>query len=190
MQVVLMTAAIGLVLLGGAFGLVFARLVSWHRIISPQDNPHSAFSPARYREIQRLLNEGDEKRLSAQPGWSWLARFKFRDARIRIFHEYMRELFDDFNRICRTIRWLMSKSQGERSDLAGLMMKQHFVFALGLMAMEVRLILYGLGWGHVELGLLIRCVETMRGQLQTFSTIAQPAGSGLESPDMPATFQA
>jgi hypothetical protein len=186
MQVILMTAATGLALLGGAFCLVFARLITWHRIISAPDNPHSAFSAARYREIQRLLNESDEKVISKQPGWNWLAQFKFRDGRVRIFHDYMRELFDDFNRICRAIRWLMSNSEAERSDLAGLIMKQHFVFALRLMATEVRLILYGLGWGSVELRVLIRSVDTMRSQLQEFAAIAQPAGSGLPAPDMSA----
>ena len=61
------------------------------------------------------------------------------------------------------------------SDLAGLLMKQQFLFAVGMISVEFKLLLYGCGWRRVDVNDLLRTLETMRRRLQSFAAFAQPA---------------
>jgi hypothetical protein len=171
---VLFIPAAFFILLGVAFGALFATLISRDRINGFPDVSDEIFSQARYRAMDRLLGEEDQNFLRSQAGWNRLKEKNFRKARIRILRGYVQQLADDFNKICKAIKFLIVSSAVDRPDLAGLLMKQRFLFASGMISVEFKLILYGFGWSSVDVHDLMRTLETMRGHLQTFAAIAQP----------------
>jgi hypothetical protein len=175
MGVVIIAAAICLILPAVGFGVVFTRLISPKRLASPVDDPDVIFSPIRYRVMERLLGETDQD-LVASLGDRRTER-KFRRARVKIFRGYMLQLSEDFNRICKAIQLLMISSEKDRSELAGVVMKQQFQFAVGMMYVEFKLILYSFGWNGVEAKTLIYSLETMRSRLQGLVAAAEPAGA-------------
>jgi hypothetical protein len=52
-------------------------------------------------------------------------------------------------------------------------MKQKFQFAFRMICVEFKLTLYGLGWSGENLRDLMRTLEAMRSQLQSFAAVAQ-----------------
>lgn len=172
---VLLIPAAGLILLGLAFGALFARLISRDRNNRFQDDSDGMFSLARYRAMDRLLSEEDQNFLRLQPGWNRRKEKNFRKARIGIFRGYLQQLSDDFNKICRAIKLLAVTSEVDRPDLAGLLMKQKFLFAVGMISVEFKLTLYGFGWSDLDVRDLTRTLETMRSRLQSFAASAQPS---------------
>lgn len=175
MDVVTIGIAICFVLLAIGFGSVFASLISRDRIVPQPDDPEALFSPARYTAMQRLLKEADQKYIASHRACTPQLGNKLRKARIKIFRGYMRMLSDDFNRICAAIKVVMVSCKVDRSDLAGIMMKQQFLFAVGMMQVEFKLILYGFGWSGVDASGLVRSLDAMRAQLQSLVAVAQPA---------------
>ena len=69
----------------------------------------------------------------------------------------------------------MVDSQVDRPDLAGLLMKQHFIFTLTVLSIEFRLVLYNFGLGTPDGRELIEALETMCGQLRSLSLIVEAA---------------
>lgn len=171
---VLLIPSVGFILLGIAFSVVFGRLISRERTNGFPDESDEIFSTARYRAMDRLLNEGDRNFLRSQPGWNRLKEKSFRVTRIRIFRGYVHQLSDDFNKICKAIKVLMVTSEVDRPDLAGLLMKQKFLFAFGMVSVEFKLVLYQFGWSIVDVPDLMKTLESMRCQLQSFAAIARP----------------
>ena len=97
MDVVIIAPAIGFILLAVGFGVVSARLISRDRIALPVDESDALCSPTRYRIVERLLAEADQKLVASLPDRR-MAR-KFRKVRVKIFRGYMMLLSEDFNRI-------------------------------------------------------------------------------------------
>jgi len=62
-----------------------------------------------------------------------------------------------------------------RPDLAGLLMKQHFIFTLTVLSIEVRLVLYNAGIGTPDGRDLVESLEAMCGQLRTLSLVVDAA---------------
>jgi len=173
MDVVIIAPAIGFILLAVGFGVVFARLISRDRISLPGDDWDAICSPTRYRVMERLLAEADQK-LVASIGDRSMAR-KFRKVRVKIFRGYMMQLSEDFSRICKAIKLLMVTSQVDRPDLAGFLMKQQLIFVLVMMSVELKLLLYGFGWSNVDVRRLTESVNTMCAQLRSLAAIAEPS---------------
>lgn len=172
MNVLLIPAAVFL-LLAIAFASLFAKLISRDCTTGFPDDSDEIFSPARYRAMDRLLNEADQNFLRSQPGWNTRKERRYRTARIRIFRGYVHQLSDDFNKICKAIKVLIVASEVDRPDLAGLLMKQKFLFAFRMISVELKLSLYGLGWSGVNVCYLMQSLEAMRSQLQSFAAVAQ-----------------
>jgi hypothetical protein len=170
----LLIPAAGLLLLGLAFIALFARLISRDRISGFPDDSDELFSHARYRAMDRLLSEENQNFLRLQPGWNRRKEKIFRKARTRIFRAYVQQLSADFNKICKAIKLLMVTSEVDRPDLSGLLMKQKFLFVVGMISVELKLLLYGFGWSCVDVHDLMRTLETMRSHVQSFAAIAQP----------------
>lgn len=171
---VLLIPAAGLLLLGLVFVGLFVRLLSRDRTNRFPDESDEIFSLARYRVMDRLLSEEDQSFLRLQPGWNRRKEKNFRKARIRILRAYVHQLAADFNKICKAIKLLIVTSEVDRPDLAGLLMKQEFLFVVGLISVEFKLTLYGFGWRSVDVQDLMRTLETMRSHVQSFAAIAQP----------------
>lgn len=174
---VLLIPAGGLVVLGVAFFLLFTRLTSRRRINKYAAGLEDLFLPGRYRAMERVLDEADQNFLRLHPRCDALMEKSFRKTRIGIFRGFLRLLDDDFSRICKTITLVMVTAKIDRPDLAGLLMKQKFFFAVGLVSIRFKLIFYGLGWSKVDIRNLIQSLDTMRACLQSFSAIAQPAAA-------------
>src|SRR5258706_4022363 len=83
MNVVLIFATGCLALLVVAFGVVFAKLFAQSRPSQLSENPAEIFSPARYRAMERVLDEEDRNFLRSQPGWNWQKEKRFRKSRIQ-----------------------------------------------------------------------------------------------------------
>jgi hypothetical protein len=177
MDVVIIAAAITFMFLAAGFGLVFARLISRDRGASLPDDPETLFSPTRYRAMQRLLEEVDQKFIASHSFYTPQIGRKLRKTRIRIFRGYMQLLSDDFNRICKAIKLLMVSSELDRSELTGLVLRQQFRFSIGMMHVEFKLILYGFGCRGVDVSGLVRYLDAMRVQLQSLVSVVEPAGS-------------
>lgn len=173
MHVVIIAIAICFILLSVGFGFVFSRLISRNRIALPVDESDAICSPIRYRVIERLLAEADQK-LVASVGDRRMAR-KFRKVRVEIFRGYMVQLSEDFNRICKAIKRLLVTSQVDRPDLAGFLMKQQLIFVFAMVSVEFKLLLYGFGWCNVDVHRLTESVAAACAQLRLLAAVAEPS---------------
>jgi len=175
MTVVLFGAAVLLVLLGVAFGMLFAKLLSRERATPASEEWEDVFSPGRYKAMERLLEEADYQYLSSKSGDNKRLQKRLRDQRVRIFGAYVNCLSQDFTRICNAIKKIMVDSQVDRPDLAGLLMKQHFIFTFTVLTIEFRLVLYNFGLGAPDGRSLIEALESMCAQLRTLSLVVDAA---------------
>ena len=175
MNVVLLGVALFLVLLGVGFGLLFAKLLSRERTLPLPEDWEEFFSPARYKAMERLLDQTDYHYLASMSGSNKKLEKQLRERRVRIFHAYVSCLSQDFTRICNAIKKVMVDSQVDRPDLAGLLMKQHFVFTLTVLSIEFRLVLYNFGLGAPDGRDLVDSLEAMCSQLRTLSLVVDAA---------------
>ena len=175
MNIILFAAALLLVLLGVAFGMLFAKLLSHDRALPAPDEWEDVFSPGRYKAMERLLEEADYQYLSSKTGDNKRLQKRLRHQRVRIFGAYVSCLSQDFTRICNAIKKVMVDSQVDRPDLAGLLMKQHFLFTITVLAIEFRLLLYNFGLGAPDGRGLVQALESMCAQLRTLSLVVDAA---------------
>jgi hypothetical protein len=172
MNVVLLGAALFLILLGVGFGLLFANLLSRDRNPPLPDDWEEIFSPSRYKAMDRLLQETDYHYVAARSGGNKQLERQLRERRVHIFRAYISCLSQDFTRICNAIKKLMVDSQVDRPDLAGLLMKQHFIFSLTALSVEFRVVLYSFGLGTPDGHDLVEALDNMCAQLRTLSLVA------------------
>ncbi len=171
---VVIASIICFVVLTAGFGLVVSR-ISRHRPALDCDESDALFSQARYQVMERLLAEAD-RNFVACLGKPKMER-KFRRVRIKIFRGYLRQLSQDFSRICKAIKVHMITSDVDRSDLAKVVMKQRFRFALGMMHVEFNLILFRFGWSGVDASSLVESLDMMRARLLCLVTVAAEAAA-------------
>lgn len=175
MDLITLSATVLLLCLAAGFGVLFARLTSHDRQNHPREEWEGLFSLSRYKAMERLLDETDRQFLRSHPKFDRQEDKKFRARRVKLFRGYMHQLSEDFNRICKALKLLMVQSRIDRPDLAGLLLKQQFIFSLAMMAVEVKLILYGFGWAGVDVKTLMEPLTTVRAQLQALAAIADPS---------------
>jgi len=177
MELIMVAATLMFAVPAVGFVLLAKRLSARDRtnLPAPPQDWENIFSPARYRAMERLLDESDQDFLHAQPGVSRKVEKKFRRARVTLFRAYMHQLSEDFHRVCKALKILMVHSQVERHDLAGLIMKQQCQFTVTMMSTHVRLILYSLGWAGVDAQALLEPLAAVRTQLQSLAALADPS---------------
>jgi len=124
-------------------------------------------SVEQYRPMLRLLDSADIEFLRTQPGYSQTMETKLRQQRCNVFRGYLRCLTADFQRVCTALKLLMTQSEQDRPDLAGVLMHQQLLFATGLLSIHCRLALYRVGVCNVEVGNLVRIFDRMRIELRT-----------------------
>ena len=153
------------------------------RIVSPRASlPVTAewieeLSLERYRPMMRLLDRRDLEFLREQPGYTPGLMTRLRAQRCQIFRGYLRCLNQDFARVVLALKLVLLHSQDDRPELAAALLRQQFLFAAGLGAAQVRLLLYRWGWCGVDVAGLVRIFDTMRLELQNLV----PAALGVES---------
>jgi len=173
MYVVVISGAI-VILLGAAFTALLRRLASGDRLNPLPDEPIDVFSPEWDRHLQRLLSQADERFPRLNPGNSRTDR-ESRKLRVRIFRGYMRQLFDEARRILRALKLAIITSETDRSDLASAVLKLQILFAVSVISVEVKLVLYRIGWVGIDASSLTGTLNAIREQLQSSVALAQPA---------------
>jgi len=155
-----------------SLGPIAVALVFLYRKLSSQSNSEVAvdeclvLSLEKYRPMERLLREQDFLFLAAQPGFSPRLGRRFRTERRRIFRGYLRNLKRDFGRVSLAFRILIVHSVEDRGDLASSLMRLRVMFALGMLAVEGRLLLHAAGLGTVNVSGLVESLETMQVQMR------------------------
>jgi hypothetical protein len=175
MEVVIVAATVCFVLLIAGFGVLFTKLLAARdEIFSPEDVIKEPFSRECYRAMERVLDETDRKFMSSHPGCTRQMEKNFRKRRIRIFRAYLQLLSGDFHRICKAIRLHMIACKIDRSDLAAVVMKEQFRFAVSMVYVEIKLTVYASGWSGVDTSSLICSLDAMRDRLQSLAALPEP----------------
>ncbi len=175
MSVLVAACASVLVLVAIAFALLFRKLASNEDVRHWPADWLEEEPSAKYRPMERLLDETDMQFLASYPGLAPYVGHRFRVERRRIFRAYMRSMRRDFGRIYSATKLLLLYSEVDQPDLAVELLKQRARFAYGMLALECLLACHALGIGRVEVGGLIGSLEAMRLQLRS---VAQPVQAG------------
>ena len=133
------------------------------------------FPPDKYRVMQRLLHESDFRFLATQPGFSPQIGRRFRAQRRRIFRSYLRNLRKDFGVMSLAVQALIVNADEDRGDLAAALMRQRFLFMLGMLAIEARLLLHAVGVGAVDAEDMVESFRAMQAQIRVLLVSAQAA---------------
>jgi len=131
-------------------------------------------STDRYRPMRRLLDARDIQFLRSQAGFTPKMESKLRAQRCRIFRGYLRCLDMDFQRVCTALKLVLVQSEQDRPDLSTVLLHNQILFAAGLLAAHLRLILYGWGICTVDANRLVRIFDGMAFELRHLVPAAMP----------------
>ena len=165
--------------------LVGLVLVFLYRVLASRPSANLAvdqclaLSLEKYRPMERLLLEDDFRFLASQPGFSPQLGRRLRADRRRIFRGYLRNLKRDFSRVSLALQTLILHSVEDQGDLAASLTRQRLMFAVGMLAVEGRLLLHAAGVGKVDVRGLIESLETMQGQIRLLLAPPQTAPANL-----------
>ena len=160
---------------GGVAICLFRRLVNGPKSLPVSVDWISELSPARYRPMERLLSGEDYRFLASQPGFNRKMLRRVRSQRRKIFRVYLGCLRDEFSQVAAALRLIMTYSAEDRPDLARILYKQQVLFALGMLAVEARLVLHACGLGTVDVGGLVEAMENIRLELRQMISAESPA---------------
>jgi hypothetical protein len=164
---------IGLVAASVLFiGLVLVLVKLTRHFASPQHLPVTAewieeLSIERYRPMLRLLNQEDLHFLQAQPDFTKQMASTFCIQRCQIFEGYLRDLDNDFKRVCMALKVLMVCSAHDRPDLASVLVRSQMTFAYGIIVVRFQMVLYRYGVGNVDVTALVELFDGWRLELRT-----------------------
>ena len=150
----------------GVVAIVLRRLIGGAKSLPVSVDWINELSIARYRPMERLLNEEDFRFLAGHPGFDKKMLRRIRAERRKIFRGYLACLTRDFSLVGAALRLMVMYSAQDRPDLAGSLYKQQALFAIGRLAMEWRLFLHACGLGTVDVRGLVRSMEYMRLELR------------------------
>jgi hypothetical protein len=166
MDLILSVAAVVCLALVVALAFLFRRLIAGPKTLPVSVDWINELSAVRYRPMERLLSEEDERFLASQPGCDRKMVRRMRSERRRLFRGYLACLSTDFSRVGAALRLIMTHSSQDRPDLAGILYKQQALFAIGMLNVQWRLALHALGLGTVDVSGLVRAMEYMRLELR------------------------
>jgi hypothetical protein len=127
----------------------------------------------RYRPMLRLLDERDFLMLRSQPGFTPDMTERVRLQRCKIFSQYLSSLNSDFQKVVASLKMLMVQSSQDRPDLARVLLRMQFTFALRMLIIRLRLVLYRWGLAKVDSSPLIGMFEFLRGKLQVLAPLEE-----------------
>jgi len=168
MYFILGIAAFICLAVGAALAFLFRRLIAGPKSLPVSVDWINDLSAARYRPMARLLSEDDCRFLASQPGFEKNKKMlrRVRSERRKVFRGYLASLSHDFSLVGAALRLMMMYSAQDRPDLAGILYKQQALFALGMLAVEWRLLLHACGLGTVDVRGLVGAMESMRLELR------------------------
>jgi len=150
------------------FGFVTWRILSRVRLPARSSSGALGVSAERYRPMLRLLSDEDFSFVAANIA---LQRSLKSDRR-KLFRSYLRCLTRDYGCLLAGVRSAMAGSGVDRPDLAHALAKNRALFALAVYRVEVRLALYSLGVGKVDISGLVEAFEGLRAQVNVLSAAA------------------
>jgi hypothetical protein len=177
MSVILLVATLICLALGLGFFLLIKALWSGRDVPPATLEWVGELSVSKYRPMERLLEDRDYEFLAAQPGFNRKMVRRLRSERRRVFRGYLRCLSRDFNRVCGGIQMIMLQSDQDRPDLATILVRQKLLFALGMTAVQFRLILHACGIGAVDARHLVQALEAMRVEMRDMQPVRSAAGA-------------
>ncbi len=146
--------------------LGFAGVMIRRRAASQSDGPDwnwaRDFSIDKYRPMQRLLSQEDYTFLKSQPGYHPSMARTLRSSRRQAFRSYMSSLRHDFDRLYLSAKFAVLHSDTDQSELVTAIFKQRVIFYSALCLIEVRLGLYTLGIGSVDIRPVLGALEAVR----------------------------
>ncbi len=166
MDLILGFAAFVCLAVGAVLAFLFRRLIAGPKSLPVSVDWINDLSIARYRPMERLLAEDDFRFLASQPGVDKRMLRRLRSERRKVFREYLACLSRDFSLVGAALRLMMMCSAQDRPDLAGILYKQQALFAVGMLAIQGRLLLHACGLGTVDVRGLVRSMEFMRLELR------------------------
>ncbi|MGA2135700.1 MAG: hypothetical protein ABSH50_25695 [Bryobacteraceae bacterium] len=166
MDFILGLAAFVCLAVGAVLVILFRRLMAGPKSLPVSVDWINDLSIARYRPMERLLSEDDYRFLSSQTGVSKKTLRRMRAERRKVFRGYLACLRKDFSLVGAALRMMMMYSAQDRGDLAGILYKQQALFAVGMLAVEWRLLLHACGVGRVDVSGLVLAMENMRLELR------------------------
>ncbi len=166
MDLILGLAAFVCLAVGAVLVFLFRRLIAGPKSLPVSVDWINDLSIARYRPMERLLNEEDFRFLASQPGCDKKMLRNMRAERRKIFRGYLACLSRDFSQVGAALRLMVMYSAQDRPDLAGILYKQQALFAAGMLAVQWRLALHTCGLGTVDVSGLVRAMESMRLELR------------------------
>jgi hypothetical protein len=92
--------------------------------------------------------------------------------RCQIFRLYLSSLNSDFQQIVLALKMVMAGSPEDRPDLARVLVRMQILFALGMLMIRLRLVLYRWGLAKVDISPLIGMFDFVREKLR----VAAPTG--------------
>lgn len=152
-----------------------------HTVSRPGSLPVTAdwideLSMDRYRPMLRLLDEQEFQQLRSRPGFTSAMLSQLRRQRCRVFRGYLRSLSSDFSRVCLALKLLMMQAGEDRADLASTLVRTQIAFACGMAVVQVRLGLFSMGVGTVEVASLLKVFDGLRIELRTLVPATMTAG--------------
>jgi hypothetical protein len=166
MDLILGLAVVVCLVVVAALVFLFRRLIAGPKSLPVSVDWINDLSIARYRPMERLLSEDDYRFLASQPGFDKRMLRRIRSERRKVFRGYLACLRRDFSLIGTALRMMMTYSTQDRPDLAGILLKQQALFALGMLAVQWRLVLHACGLGTVDVRGLVGAMEFMRLELR------------------------
>lgn len=124
------------------------------------------FSPARYKPIERLLDEDDIQFLSTIPGVGERVVSRLRAERRSIFRSYLRQMSKDFGRLQAIGKLMVLYSPQDRPDLAQALLRQEYRFRMALATVHVQLLMHTIGIGTVDVRRLVAPIQSITGYVQ------------------------
>jgi hypothetical protein len=175
MGILLTACALVLLLVAISFACLFRKLASHEDIRQWPADWLQEEPAAKYRPMERLLDESDTQFLASFPELAPCVGHRLRVERRRIFRAYMRSLRRDFGRIYSATKLLILYSEVDRPDLAMELLRQRAQFAYGMLVLECLLVCHTVGVGRVDVRGLIGSLDRMRLQLKSLAPLQAAA---------------
>ena len=123
-------------------------------------------SADRYRPMMRLLASEDIEFLRSMPGFRPADAWRLRAQRSRIFRGYLGCISRDFRQVIMALKLILVQSAQDRPDLAAVLVRQQFLFALALVRAHLELLMYRTGFGGVDVTGLVGSFDGLCLELQ------------------------
>jgi hypothetical protein len=155
-------------------GIVLAMVEIFRLLSTPRDLAESLcraeeLSTECYRPMVRLVDGSDIEFLRSQPGFNRKMEARVRRERCQIFRGYLDCLQADFKHVCWAMKALMLQSDVDRPDLAASLVKSQFEFAWAVTLIRMRLVVFSMGIGTVNVSSLVGQFDKMRVELRSLT---------------------